>query len=54
MCTDVCPTNIPVATIFDKTSQSVQEVFGYLSGKDVTEPVPLATFEREELSYVEE
>lgn len=54
MCTDVCPANIPVATIFDKTSQSVQEIFGYLSGKDVTEPIPLTTFEKEELSYVEE
>jgi formate dehydrogenase subunit beta len=54
MCTDVCPANIPVATIFDKVSQSVQEIFGYLPGKDVTEPVPLTTFEKEELSYVEE
>jgi len=54
MCTDVCPANIPVATIFDKTSQSVQEIFDYLPGKDATEPIPLITFEREELSYVEE
>jgi formate dehydrogenase subunit beta len=54
MCTDVCPANIPVATIFDKTSQSVQEIFDYLPGKDPTEPIPLTTFQREELSYVEE
>lgn len=54
MCSDVCPVNIPLASIFEKTGQSVQEIFGYLPGKDVAEPIPLTTFELEELSYVEE
>ena len=54
LCTDVCPANIPVSTIFQKVSQSTQELFGYLPGKDVTEPMPLTTFEKEEFASVEE
>lgn len=54
LCADVCPVNIPVSTIFQKVGQSVQELFGYLPGKDVEEPIPLTTFETEELAYVEE
>jgi formate dehydrogenase subunit beta len=54
LCADVCPVNIPVSTIFQKVGQSVQEMFGYLPGKDVAEPLPLTTFETEELAHVEE
>ena len=54
MCDDVCPVNIPLSTIFQKVGQSVQELFGYVPGKDVAEPLPLTAFETEELANVEE
>ena len=53
LCSDVCPVDIPVSTIFQKASQPAQELFGYVPGKDVEEPLPLSTFEKEEFAYVE-
>lgn len=52
MCTDVCPVDIPVSTIFSKVGASVQTLFDYLPGRDVTEELPLRTFEEEELAQV--
>ncbi len=52
MCTDVCPADIPVSTIFSKVGASVQALFDYQPGKDVTEEIPLMTFEEEELAQV--
>ena len=48
MCTDVCPVNIPVSTIFSKVGESVQAAFDYTPGMDVEEPVPFATYREEE------
>lgn len=53
-CTDVCPANIPLSTIFLRVGESVQDMFNYLPGKDVEEPIPLTTFETEEFAQVEE
>jgi len=52
MCTDVCPVDIPLSTIFSKVGASVQAQFDYQPGKDVTEEIPLRTFEEEELAQV--
>ena len=52
MCTDVCPADIPLSTIFSKVGDSVQALFDYQPGRDVTEEVPLMTFEEEELVQV--
>jgi formate dehydrogenase subunit beta len=52
MCTDVCPADIPVSTIFSKVGASVQAVFGYQPGRDVEEELPLRAFEAEELARV--
>jgi formate dehydrogenase subunit beta len=52
MCTDVCPADIPISTIFSKVGISVQARFDYQPGKDVAEEVPLMTFEEEELTQV--
>lgn len=52
MCTDVCPADIPLSTIFSKVGASVQALFDYQPGKDVTEEVPLMTFEEEEFTQV--
>ena len=39
-CTSVCPSHIPVADIFTTVGARVQEMFGYLPGKDPEEPIP--------------
>jgi formate dehydrogenase subunit beta len=52
MCTDVCPADIPVSTLFSKVAASTQALFDYRPGRDVTEEIPLRTFEEEELVQV--
>ncbi len=52
MCTDVCPADIPVSTLFSKVGAAVQAVFDYEPGRDVTEEIPLRTFEEEEFTEV--
>jgi len=52
MCTDVCPTDIPLSTIFSKVGASAQAAFDYHPGKDVDEEIPLRTFEEEEFAQV--
>lgn len=54
MCSDVCPTNIPIATIFTKVSERVQKAFEYIPGKDLEEKVPVSVFEMKELEDVED
>lgn len=53
MCSDVCPVDIPVATLFKKTGEDIQKVFGYVPGASFAEKVPLVTFEFNELTEVE-
>ncbi|MEA3376551.1 MAG: Coenzyme F420 hydrogenase/dehydrogenase, beta subunit C-terminal domain [Chloroflexota bacterium] len=52
MCTDVCPADIPVSTMFSKVGAAAQAVFDYQPGRDVTEEIPLRTFEEEEFTEV--
>ncbi|MBN1889966.1 MAG: hypothetical protein JW850_18365 [Thermoflexales bacterium] len=52
MCTDVCPADIPVSTIFSKVGASVQALFDYQPGMDVNQERPLSTFEEQELAQV--
>ncbi|RKZ30042.1 coenzyme F420 hydrogenase [bacterium] len=54
MCSDVCPVDIPVSSIFLRSGDAVQKVFDYLPGKDIEEPVPLSTFIEDELTEVED
>jgi len=54
MCSDVCPADIPVASIFRKAGKAVQDVFKYIPGKDVEDKIPVTTFEEEELTSVED
>ena len=54
MCSDVCPTNIPVGTIFTKVSERIQKAFEYAPGKDLEEKIPMAIFEMKELEDVED
>jgi formate dehydrogenase subunit beta len=52
MCTDVCPADIPVSTMFSKVGAAAQAVFDYEPGRDVAEEIPLRTFEEEEFAQV--
>jgi len=54
MCSDVCPADIPVSSVFLRLGNEVQSLFDYLPGKDFEEPVPLTTFVEEELTEVED
>jgi formate dehydrogenase subunit beta len=53
-CSDVCPADIPVSTLFSRVGASVQGIFEYLPGGDADEPLPLTVFNTEELTEVED
>lgn len=42
MCSDVCPTDIPIASIFTTIGGHMQEAIEYVPGKNLEEPMPLA------------
>lgn len=46
-CSSVCPSNIPVADFFRAVSASVQELYKYKAGSDVSENIPY-------LAYIDE
>lgn len=54
MCTDVCPVDISVAAIFQKTGEETSQLFDYLPGKDVEEIIPVMIFKEEEFSELGE
>ena len=54
MCSDVCPVNIPVSSLFSIVGASLQEVFGYIPGRDVEETVPSGTYKEEEFAEIGE
>jgi len=54
MCTSDCPAELPVGLVFRDIGQSVQEVFDYVPGRSVEEPLPLVTFREDEWMEVGE
>lgn len=54
MCTEACPSDIPVGTVFRAVGQRTQALFDYLPGRSLEEEVPLATFREDELSSLGE
>ncbi len=50
MCTDVCPADIPVSTIFAKIASSVQATLGYEPGRDLDEQIPISVYQEQELA----
>jgi formate dehydrogenase subunit beta len=48
MCTSACPTDLPVGRVFRAVAQQVQELFDYVPGRDVEEPLPMVTFREDE------
>jgi len=53
-CEDACPVFIPVAQIFSMMADETQDLFNYVSGRDLEEPLPLIAFKEEELHEVED
>ena len=50
VCTDACPSDIPVATIFRTVGQKTQAIFDYTPGLSLEDEVPLTTFREDELT----
>jgi formate dehydrogenase subunit beta len=49
-CTDVCPSDIPVATIFRTVGQKTQAIFDYTPGLSLEDEIPLTVFREDELT----
>ncbi|MEE8389469.1 MAG: 4Fe-4S dicluster domain-containing protein [Anaerolineae bacterium] len=54
MCTSACPADLPVTQVFRAIGQQVQEVFEYVPGQSVEDPLPLVTFREDEWMEVGE
>ncbi len=54
MCEDACPMDIPVGRVFRYVSSAVQDLFDYLPGRSLEEPLPLTTYRVDELQDVED
>jgi formate dehydrogenase subunit beta len=50
VCTDVCPSDIPVATIFRTVGQQTQAIFDYTPGLSLEDEIPLTVFREDELT----
>lgn len=48
-CEAACPSDIPVGMMFQVMGKKVQDLFEYVPGQSVDEPLPLTTFKEEEL-----
>jgi formate dehydrogenase subunit beta len=48
MCTQACPADLPVGSVFRAIGQRLQETFDYLPGRSLDEPIPLVTFKEDE------
>lgn len=53
-CSDVCPVDIPLSSVFLKTSHATQGMYDYVSGRDIDEPIPLQIFKEQELTGFEQ
>ncbi|WP_456432667.1 Coenzyme F420 hydrogenase/dehydrogenase, beta subunit C-terminal domain [Thermosulfuriphilus sp.] len=53
MCEDACPAGIPISRIFSLIAQMGQELFSYQPGRLLDEPLPLTTYQEEELEDFE-
>ena len=54
VCEEACPSNIPLLRIFKTVGHNVQQIFKYVPGRDLEEPLPLTTFKEDELQGVGE
>jgi formate dehydrogenase subunit beta len=54
MCTSACPAEIPVGLLFSVIGAGVQGAFEYIPGRDLSEPLPMVTFQADEWMEVGE
>jgi formate dehydrogenase subunit beta len=54
MCTDACPMDIPVGTVFRAVGEKAQAVFDYHPGRSLEEAAPVQEFREEELTALGE
>lgn len=54
LCSDVCPVNIPVSQIFNRTGEETAGLFDYTAGMDPEEPIPVMVFKEEEFLEIGE
>ncbi len=54
LCSDACPVEIPVATIFRAVGEKVQALFDYHPGRSLAEAAPVQEFREEELTALGE
>ncbi len=54
MCTEACPSELPVGMVFRAIGQRVQATFEYAPGRSVDDPLPLVTFKADEWTEVGE
>ena len=52
LCTDVCPVDIPVGTVFRSVAQEVQALFEYHPGRSLDEAAPVQEFREDELTLL--
>lgn len=49
MCTDACPSDIPVGRVFRAVAEQTQAIFEYTPGRSVDDQLPVTTFREDEL-----
>jgi formate dehydrogenase subunit beta len=54
MCTDVCPVEIPVGTVFRAVGEKAQALFDYHPGRSLEEAAPVQEFREDELTALGE
>jgi formate dehydrogenase subunit beta len=53
-CSDVCPANIPVASVFKKSGERVAGIFDYIPGRNIEEEIPVMIYKEEEFQELGE
>jgi formate dehydrogenase subunit beta len=54
MCTEACPVDIPVGTVFRAVGEKVQAIFEYHPGRSLEETAPVQEFREDELTEMGE
>ncbi len=54
LCTSACPAGLPVDSIFQTAARQTQALFDYVPGRDIAEPLPVATFKQDEFAALGE
>ena len=54
MCEDACPSDIPIGRLVSMVSSNTTDIFGYSAGSNPEDPLPLNTFQLEELHEYED